>query len=185
MDSALAAAVAALRAGKVIAYPTEAVYGLGCDPLDAAAVARLFALKQRPSGQGVLLIAAGFAQVEKYIDLAALPAPALARARESWPGPHTWVFPRSAATPPWLAGTHSGIALRVTAHPLAAQLCRAFGGALVSTSANRHSAPPARSAADVRATFGEELGVILDGPTGGLERPTPIRDAVSGEVLRG
>ena len=185
MDSALAAAVAALRAGKVIAYPTEAVYGLGCDPLDAAAVARLFALKQRPSGQGVLLIAAGFAQVEKYIDLAALPAPALAHARTSWPGPHTWVFPRSAATPPWLAGTHSGIALRVTAHPLAAQLCRAFGGALVSTSANRHSAPPARSAADVRATFGEELGVILDGPTGGLERPTPIRDAVSGEVLRG
>ncbi|HEX3125679.1 MAG TPA: Sua5/YciO/YrdC/YwlC family protein, partial [Rhodanobacteraceae bacterium] len=63
----LAAAVAALRQGGVIAYPTEAVYGLGCDPSDEAAVARLFALKQRPPTQGVLLIAADFAQVEKFI----------------------------------------------------------------------------------------------------------------------
>ena len=185
MDATLAAAVAALRAGKVIAYPTEAVYGLGCDPHDANAVAQLFALKQRPSGQGVLLIAADFAQVEKYIDRASLPADALARVLATWPGPHTWVFPRSPATPAWLAGAHSGIALRVTAHEQAALLCRAFGGAIVSTSANRHGAPPARTAADVRATFGEELGAILDGPTGGLERPTPIRDAVSGEMLRG
>jgi len=185
MDATLAAAVAALRAGKVIAYPTEAVYGLGCDPLDAGAVAHLFALKQRPSGQGVLLIAADFAQVEKYIDRARVPADALAHVLATWPGPHTWVFPRSPATPAWLVGAHSGIALRVTAHAQAAQLCRAFDGALVSTSANRHGTPPARSAADVRATFGEDLGVILDGPTGGLERPTPIRDAVSGEVLRG
>lgn len=185
MDAALAAAVAALRAGGVIAYPTEAVFGLGCDPENASAVARLFALKQRPPGQGVLLIAADFSQVEKYIDCARMPPDALALARATWPGPHTWVFPRSPATPAWLAGTHSGIALRVTAHTQAAQLCRAFGGALVSTSANRHGTPPARSADDVRAAFGEELAYILQGPTGGLERPTPIRDAVSGEMLRG
>ncbi len=143
MDAAIATAVAALRAGGVIAYPTEAVYGLGCDPFNAAAVAHLFALKQRPAGQGVLLIAADFAQVERFIGDA--PEDAVARARASWPGPHTWVFPRSAATPDWLAGDHAGIALRVTAHTLAAQLCDAFGGALVSTSANRHGAAPARS----------------------------------------
>ncbi|HEX7915398.1 L-threonylcarbamoyladenylate synthase, partial [Rudaea sp.] len=138
MDSSLDTAVAALRAGGVIAYPTEAVFGLGCDPHDEAAVARVFELKQRPPAQGVLLIAADFAQVEKYIDLERLPTEALARARASWPGPYTWVFPRSEATPEWLARGHAGIALRVTAHPLAAALCRAFGGALVSTSANRH-----------------------------------------------
>jgi len=181
---ALAQAVAALRNGGVIAYPTEAVYGLGCDPLDAAAVARLFQLKQRPPTQGVLLIAADFAQVEKYIDAAALPATALARAQASWPGPHTWVFPRAAATPAWLAGAHQGIALRVTAHPLAARLCREFGGALVSTSANRHGAAPARNAGEVRAAFGDELAYILDGAVGGLDRPTPIRDVLSGEALR-
>jgi len=179
---AIAAAVAALRSGGVIAYPTEAVYGLGCDPSDEQAVARLFALKQRPPEHGVLLIAASFVQVEKYIGAA--PAAAIARARATWPGPHTWVFPRSAATPSWLAGTHSGIALRVTAHAQAAELCRAFGGALVSTSANRHGAEPARSYAEVRAAFGGELAYILEGDTGGLVRPTPIRDAVSGAQLR-
>ena len=182
---AIAAAVAALRAGGVIAYPTEAVYGLGCDPLNEAAFQRLFALKQRPVTQGVLLIAADFAQIERYIDFARLSVDALARARATWPGPHTWVLPRSAATPAWLAGAHSGIALRVTAHAPAAQLCRAFGGALVSTSANRHGTPPARTAAAVRTAFGDELADIFDGPTGGLERPTPIRDAITGDVVRG
>jgi len=185
MDTALAAAVSALRSGGVVAYPTEAVYGLGCDPLDATAVARLFALKQRPATQGVLLIAADFSQVEKYIDRTRVPAAALGRARATWPGPHTWVFPRSPSTPAWLAGAHQGIALRVTAHAPAAQLCKAFGGALVSTSANRHAAAPARSAAEVRSAFGDELAYILDGAVGELARPTPIRDAVSGELLRG
>src|SRR5260221_4463738 len=153
MDAMLSAAVAALRGGGVIAYPTEAVYGLGCDPCDEAAVVRLFALKQRPPTQGVLLIAADFAQVEKYIDLAGVPADALARMRASWPGPHTWVLPRAASTPPWLAVGHAGLALRVTAHPLAASLCRAFGGALVSTSASRHGTAPARSAAEGQPAF--------------------------------
>lgn len=184
MNAAIAAAVAALHDGGVIAYPTEAVYGLGCDPHDAHAVAQLFALKQRPPTQGVLLIAADFAQVENYIDLARVPADALARVRASWPGPYTWVFPRAADTPAWLAGAHTGIALRVTAHAQAAELCRAFGGALVSTSANRHGAPPARSADEVHAAFGGDLRYILEGPTGGLERPTPIRDAITGEQLR-
>ncbi len=177
-------AAEALRNGGVVAYPTEAVYGLGCDPHDAAAVARLFALKQRPPTQGVLLIGADFDQVRRYIDAAATPAAAIARARATWPGPHTWVFPRSPATPAWLAGGHSGIALRVTAHPLAAALCRAFGGALVSTSANRHGEPPARDSETVHSAFGAQLAYILAGPTGGLERPTPIRDAISGETIR-
>lgn len=184
MDSSLAQAASALRAGGVIAYPTESVFGLGCDPHNERALMRLFELKQRPLTQGVLLIAADFLQVEKYIDLAAVPADALARARATWPGPYTWVFPRSAATPAWLAGAHAGIALRVTAHPLAAALCRAFGGAVVSTSANRHGEPPARSTEAVQAAFGGELAYILAGETSGLARPTSIRDAVTGEEIR-
>ncbi len=182
LDQAIAAAVSALRQGGVIAYPTEAVYGLGCDPANHEAVARLFELKQRPPEQGVLLIAADFAQVEKFIG--PVPAEALARARDTWPGPHTWVFPRSPSTPAWLAGAHAGIALRVTAHAPTIELCRAFGGAIVSTSANPHGVSPARSAADVRSAFGSELAYILDAPTGGLDRPTPIRDAVSGGTFR-
>jgi L-threonylcarbamoyladenylate synthase len=183
-DQNLAAAAAALRAGGVVAYPTEAVWGLGCDPRDRAAFERLFALKQRPPTQGVLLIGADFAQVAPYIDLAAVPPEALARAQATWPGPHTWIFPRAASVPDWIAGAHAGIALRVTAHAPAAALCRAFGGALVSTSANRHGEPPARTIGDVRAMFGNSLDAILNGETGGLERPTPIRDAIGGAVIR-
>ena len=184
MKSDIEDAAAALRAGGVVAYPTEAVYGLGCDPENHAAFDRLFAIKRRPPTQGVLLIAADFAQVERYIDLAALPPDALQRATSTWPGPNTWIFPRSAFTPSWLAGAHSGIALRVTAHPLAAELCRAFGGALVSTSANRHGEAPARTAQAVRDAFGGEIDVVLNGSVGGLERPTPIRDAISGDTVR-
>jgi L-threonylcarbamoyladenylate synthase len=180
----LPAAAALLRAGGVLAYPTEAVYGLGCDPHDRQAFERLFALKQRPPTQGVLLIAAEFAQVEPYIDLAAVPAEVMAQVQASWPGPNTWIFPRSPAVPDWVAGAHAGIALRVTAHGPAAALCRAFGGALVSTSANPHGQPPARSAATVEAYFGAALDGLLDAPLGDQQRPTVIRDALSGAIIR-
>ena len=173
-----------LRSGGVLAYPTEAVFGLGCDPLDRRAVAALFALKQRSPTQGVLLIGADFAQVERFIARDAVPCAVMEQVRASWPGPATWIFPRSADVPTWIAGAHAGIALRVTAHPAAASLCRAFGGALVSTSANPHGAPPARSAVEVEALFGESLQGLLDAPLGDQTRPTVIRDALSGAIIR-
>jgi len=184
LEQHLANAAEKLRAGGVIAYPTEAVYGLGCDPRNEAAVAHLFMLKRRPQTHGVLLIAADFEQAKEFIDLPAVSAEALARAQATWPGPHTWVFPRASGTPSWLTGAHEGIALRVTAHPLASALCRACGGAIVSTSANRHGEPPTRTADEVRAAFGEDLAYILAGETGGLARPTPIRDVVTGREIR-
>jgi L-threonylcarbamoyladenylate synthase len=184
MDAGLKDVVAALRAGGVVAYPTEAVYGLGCDPHDRRAFDRLFAIKRRPPAQGVLLIAADLDQILPYIDKAAVPADAMSRVLATWPGPNTWIFPRAASVPAWLAGAHAGIALRVTAHEPAAALCRAFGGALVSTSANRHGEPPARSAAEVKASLGDEIDAILNAPVGGLERPTPIRDAITGASVR-
>jgi L-threonylcarbamoyladenylate synthase len=180
----LDAAAALLRDGGVLAYPTEAVYGLGCDPHNETAFERLFALKQRPPTQGVLLIAADFSQVERHIDLAAVPADVLAQVRESWPGPNTWIFPRSADVPAWVAGAHAGIALRVTAHEPAAALCRAYGGALVSTSANPHGEPPARSADVAAGYFGPALDGLLDAPLGEHQRPTTIRDALSGAIIR-
>lgn len=180
----LDAAAALMRDGGVLAYPTEAVYGLGCDPHNLAAFERLFALKQRPPTQGVLLIGADFAQVEPYIDLAAVPAEVLAQVQESWPGPFTWIFPRSPRVPDWVAGAHAGIALRVTAHEPAAALCRAFGAALVSTSANPHGQPPARSAEVAAGYFGPALEGLLDAPLGDQARPSVIRDALTGAIIR-
>jgi L-threonylcarbamoyladenylate synthase len=177
-------AAVTLRNGGVVAYPTEAVFGLGCDPHDRAAFERIFALKQRPATQGVLLIAADFAQVIHYVDMAKVPPGVLRQVEASWPGPHTWVFPRSAEVPEWVAGAHAGIALRVTAHAPAAALCRAFGGALVSTSANPHGQPPARDLATVAAYFGEGLDGVLEAPLGTATRPTTIRDALTGAIIR-
>jgi len=181
----LAAVATLLHRGGVLAYPTEAVFGLGCDPHDRIAFERLLALKQRPPTQGVLLIAADFAQVERYIELAAVPAGVMQQVRASWPGPSTWVFPRSSEVPGWIAGAHVGIALRVTAHAPAAALCRAFGGALVSTSANPHGQPPARSVQTVATYFDDGLDALLDAPLGGQASPTVIRDALSGAIIRG
>lgn len=178
------AAAALLHGGGVLAYPTEAVYGLGCDPHDRPAFERLFALKQRPPTQGVLLIAADFSQLARYVELTGVPAHVMQQVRASWPGPHTWVFPRSAEAPGWIAGTHAGIAVRVTAHEPAAALCRGFGGALVSTSANPHGQPPARSVAAVTTYFGAALDGLLLAPLGELARPTTIRDACTGAIIR-
>ncbi len=177
-------AAEALRHGGVVACPTEAVYGLSCDPHDETAFHRLVALKARPLDHGVLLIAADYGQIESFIDTTSVDAGRLADIRATWPGPYTWIFPRAGNVPAWLSGKHPGIALRVTAHPLASSLCRAFGGALVSTSANRHGQLPARSAVEVRRQFGNALGAIIDGPLGDQARPTTIRDAVSGAIIR-
>ncbi|UPG94774.1 L-threonylcarbamoyladenylate synthase [Luteibacter aegosomatissinici] len=178
------AAAALLRHGGVLAYPTEAVFGLGCDPHDHDAFERLFALKVRPATQGVLLIAANFAQVEPYIDRDKVPAEVMAQVHATWPGPNTWVFPRSDRVPAWVAGGHPGIALRVTAHEPAAALCRAFGAPLVSTSANPHGEPPARDVPTLARYFGDRLEATLDAPLGGLDRPTVIRDALTGAIIR-
>jgi L-threonylcarbamoyladenylate synthase len=178
------AAAKLLHEGGVLAYPTEAVFGLGCDPHNRVAFETLFALKGRPSTQGVLLIAADVAQIEPYIDRDAVPASVFDQVLASWPGPHTWIFPRSAHVPDWVAGAHAGIALRVTAHEPAAALCRAFGRPLVSTSANPHGEPPARDLATLERYFGDRLEGALEAPLGGFDRPTTIRDALSGAIIR-
>lgn len=174
-----------LRAGDVFAYPTEAVMGLGCDPSNEAAVTHICKLKQRQVEQGVLLIAADFSQVAPYVDMAQVPQAALDRVLASWPGPFTWIFPRSERVPAWVSGRHAGIALRVTDHPVAAALCRAFGGALVSTSANPHGLPAARTGDEVRSYFPLGIDVLVDDKVGGLARPSEIRDVLTGELLRG
>lgn len=171
-----------LRHGGLIAYPTEAVYGLGCDPLDADAVMRLLELKQRPWQKGLILIAADLAQLEPY--LLPLDATLQARVTPTWPGPNTWLLPTRPETPRWLRGEHDTLAVRVTAHPVASALCRAFGGPIVSTSANLAGKAPATSALQVRNAFGDRVDYIVHAPLGGAERPTQIRDGRTGEIVR-
>src|SRR4051812_15534880 len=121
-------AAAAVRAGGVVAYPTEAVYGLGCNPLEHRAVERIFALKGRDPAKGLILIASRMEQLSPF--MATLPADVAQKLKASWPGPVTWVVPAAQALPFWLSGGRSTLAVRVTAHPIAAALCESAGMAL-------------------------------------------------------
>ncbi len=173
-----------LRHGGIVAHPTEAVYGLACDPLNAEAVSRLLAIKNRPLAKGLILIAADFHQLRPFIHLPdSCNPPWLQAVLASWPGPYTWLLPAAEALPTWINGGHDKVATRVTAHPLAAELCRRFGGPLVSTSANRAGRTPARTAIQVQLRQ-KGVDMVLHGPTCGLERPTPIQDALTRRRIR-
>jgi len=172
-----------IRAGGVVAYPTEAVYGLGCDPWNRDATRHILTMKQRPESQGLILIAADFTQLAPFVEV--LEPARMAVILATWPGPHTWLLPARPETPPWLRGMHRTLAVRVTAHPLAAALCQAAGSALVSTSANRTRQRPARTALEVRLRLGETRDYyVLAGPCGGRAQCSRIRDGRTGQVLR-
>nr|WP_225445368.1 L-threonylcarbamoyladenylate synthase type 1 TsaC [Photobacterium sp. WH77] len=180
----LSQVVTALQQGEVIAYPTEAVFGVGCDPDNPEAVARLLALKQRPIEKGLILIAADYAQLAPYIDDSQLTDEQKARILATWPGPVTWVMPTKPQVPAFLTGQFTTIAVRVTDHPLVQQLCREFGKPLTSTSANLTGEPPCRTVDEVVSQLGDHLSTILHGETGGRDNPSEIRDAATGHIFR-
>ena len=171
-----------IRGGGIVAYPTEAVFGLGCDPLNPEAVQRLLALKRRPASKGLILIAAEFAQLEPY--LGELNDAMRRRIGKTWPGHVTWLLPAHLELPRWIRGAHPTVAVRVTAHPVAAALCRAAGSALISTSANVARRAPARTALEVRRQFRDTLDYIVPGVTGSSSAPSEIRDGATGRIIR-
>lgn len=168
----------AIHAGKIIAYATEYCFGLGCDPMNRAAVLRLLRLKRRSWNKGLILIAADAAQLAPYVT--DIPAHVAA----TWPGPYTWLLTPRPGVPRWITGRHARIAVRVTTHPQTAALCRTAGMAIISTSANRAGERPARCDREVRRRFGSALEYVLAGRVGDAPAPTPIRDAVTGNLVR-
>ncbi|MFJ5431871.1 L-threonylcarbamoyladenylate synthase type 1 TsaC [Pectobacterium actinidiae] len=172
-----------LQNEQVIAYPTEAVFGLGCDPDSEVAVNRLLALKQRAWQKGLILIAADFSQLAPYIDDSALSDQQKAIMFSTWPGPVTWVLPAKRTTPQWLTGQFSSLAVRVSDHPLVKALCQRYGKPLVSTSANLSGQPPCRTAQEVSQQFGDGFPVLV-GDVGGRMNPSEIRDVLTGELIR-
>ncbi len=172
-----------LLRGGLIAYPTEAVYGLGCLPGERAAVERLLDAKVRSWEKGLTLIAAHLEQLEPLI---VLPEGSHAEAvLDSWPGPVTWVLNARRGVPAWLSGGRGTLAVRVTGHPLARALCERTSSPLISTSANRSGRPPLRRGLHVRREFGALVDYVLAGELGELAQPTMIRDGRTGVVLRG
>lgn len=171
-----------LRSGGIIAYPTEAVYGLGCDPLNKEAVARLLALKNRPQAKGFILIASRLEQIESWVKFE--DGKSRKRVLATWPGPVTWVLPAHQWIPEWLRTNDATLAVRVTKHPISAALCEVFGGPLVSTSANKSGELPARNPLQIRKRFPGSSLMIIHGATIGAGKPTPIFHALTGQRLR-
>ncbi len=165
--------------GAVFAYPTEAVYGLGCDPINETAVMRLLEIKQRPVNKGLILIASDFSQVESF--LKPLNKDQLAFTQ---PSETTYIYPANPNTPEWLTGDFESLAVRITKHPLVRKLCETLDSALVSTSANLSGDEPARTAEDVKNALDGLIDIIIDGETGDLDKPTEIRDSISGQIIR-
>lgn len=174
-------AVEKIKAGNVIAYPTEAVFGLGCDPLNEEAVLNLLALKKRSVDKGLILIASSLAQLEPYLQLNPT---IISQTQSTWPGPVTWLIPSKAWVPKWLTGKHTSLAVRVTAHPIAQLLCEENNAPIISTSANTHAKSPATCSWMIRNNFKNKDLFILSGQVGQLKQATPIYDVLNKQQIR-
>lgn len=179
-----------LRQGGQVLHATEGVWGIAADPFNAAAVAELLALKGRAQTKGLIVIGADAASFDDELGL--LEPPQRKAVRATWPGPVTWILP-SRRFPPWITGGRPTVAARVPGHPQARALCRAFGGSLVSTSANLSRRPPSRNRLQARRFLSglrtapgraKRLVYLLPGETQGRVGPSEIR-TLDGAYLRG
>lgn len=175
-------AVQALTSGGIIAYPTEAVWGLGVDPNNSCALRDLLALKHRSWRKGLILLASDIEQVEPW--LALLSPEQRQHVEQSWPGPITWLLPNHKLASSWVTGDFQSVAIRVTNHPVASALCRAFGGPIISTSANRSGCLPVKHAWALGRDFRRKLSVVVPGRCGKKRQPTEIRNVVTNQVIR-
>ena len=171
-----------VRRGGIIAYPTEAVYGLGCDPLNRQSVARIARIKSRNQDKRFILIASSVAQLKMFCDVENQAFSE--RIGDTWPGPTTWIFPALDTCPHWLCDSAMTIAVRVSSHPTVIALCNQCNSALISTSANLSGKPPACSAEQVQSIFGNAVDYVVDGFVEGHTRPTRMLNVVDGQVVR-
>lgn len=177
-------AVSVIQEGGVVAYPTESCFGLGCDPTNEAAVLKILELKQRNIDKGLILIAHNYSQLLPFVDDGAIAQDKRFSVFSHWPGPVTLLLPAKKTTARFLKGDFDTIAVRVTDHPIARELCLQAGSALVSTSANLAGQPSAVSAEEVKSVFGEQLAYVVDQPIGQRKKPSKILNPLTGEVFR-
>ena len=171
----------AIANGAVIGYPTDTIWGFGCDPGNEASVRRILAIKQRPVEKGLILLSSGLQYLEPYIRVTAAQKDQLLQPVET---PTTWLVQASDACPAWIRGSHPTVAIRITDHPLLRELCESLELPLVSTSANRAAEPTATSVEEMERLFGDELDFIVRGyETGGAQAST-IKSLETGALLR-
>ena len=170
--------------GGIIAYPTEAVFGLGCDPDNDDAVNKLLLLKERSVDKGLILLAANYEQLLPYLDNDAISQDQRSLILSRWPAALTQVLPANNNISPLLCGVFDSIAVRVTNHPDVIALCNLTNKAVVSTSANLSGQPPATTWQQVEQKLGDKVDSIIKTDTLGFIKPTSIIDGLTGSVIR-
>ena len=173
-----------LKQGGVIAYPTESVWGLGCDPSQPKAVSALCRIKQRSTAKGLILLVNALNELSDWLDTSAVTAACWKKIDATWPGPYTWTFPARADAPAWITGQHRTIAVRISSHPTVKALCDAWRGPIVSTSANRSGQPAAHQREAIDPLVLSSIDGIVAGETGQLAKPTSIHNAITGQIVR-
>lgn len=168
-------AAGAVRRGGVIGYPTETVYGLGCDARNADAVGRIYAMKGRGSESPMLILIRDASRLSAFVG--EVPAPARMLMDRFWPGPLTLVLPAAPGFDSRILGEGGSLAVRISSDPVCVELLRRWDGPLVSTSANRTGQPAAATAAELRAIFRENLDAVVDGGSRASGMPSTIVDA--------
>lgn len=178
-------AVEILQQGGIVAYPTEAVYGLGCDPADLSAVKKILELKKRKKEKGLILVAENFEQLKPY--LSPLEENTENKLLDSWHDSVkaiTWLVPVKADISEYLKGQFDTLAVRVSNHPIVKELCEKFNGPIVSTSANISNQEAARTPEQVEQIFGKKVDFIIEGETDLNAQPSEIRDALTDKIIR-
>ncbi|QCI21771.1 L-threonylcarbamoyladenylate synthase type 1 TsaC [Buchnera aphidicola (Hyadaphis tataricae)] len=172
-----------LHEKNVIAYPTESMFGLGCDPNSKNAIMKLLYLKKRNIEKGFILVASNFDQIKMYIDEDNLSKEQKKRMFLHWPGPFTFLLPARSGVPKWLTGKFQTIAVRISAHVSIIELCNAFGSALISTSANITNMHPSKTYKELFNYFGQDFPV-LHGKIGNEKYPSTIINITNGNLIR-
>ena len=176
--SSLGSVLEHLSSGETIAYPTEGVWGLGCDPNNDIAIQKLLDLKGRSYEKGLILIGSRFEQfisfsyVEDYKD----------KLMTKWPGPHTWLVPPKIELSQLIKGVNEKVALRLSDHDAVCNICNALGGPIVSTSANKEGAPTLSGKDEILNCFPDVK--VLEGNLGGHQKPSTIQDVVTDIIIR-
>jgi len=176
--------VNAIREGKVIVYPTESVYGFGCDPMQPQAIEKIIALKKRPSHKGFILIISHISQLDLYLDKDKVTERNWGVVEKSWPGPVTWILPAKKDVNDFLLGPNQTIAIRMTAHPISKALCDEMNGAIVSTSVNRSEQAPIKQPEIIQSQFSGNISGIVAGDLGTQSKPSWVIDFATQSVLR-
>ncbi len=170
-----------LRCGGVIAYATESCFGLGCDPNNERALQALLRIKRRPKSKGLIVVSD---RMERFAPLLSpVSQPDIERLQSTWPGPHTWLVPAQTRAKRALRGKHAALAVRVTAHADAKNLCWRLGTALVSTSANRANRRPLKTTRECLRQFASRV-MVIPGKIGARKSPSTIQDLRTGRIFR-